>query len=49
VAFYSEESLRDLQRLTAQAVADLYRQKIPDGLLNPEVLPGLRVRMQSDG
>jgi len=49
VAFYSEESLRDLQRLTAQAVADLYRQKVPDGLLNPEVLPSLRVRMQADG
>lgn len=48
VAFYSEESLRDLQRLTAQAVADLYRQKIPDGLLNSKVLPSLRVRMQSD-
>ena len=48
VAFYSEESLRDLQRLTAQAVADLYRQKIPVGLLNSEILPGFLQRTQSD-
>ena len=47
VAFYSEESLRDLQRLTAQAVADLYRGDIPEGLLNPDTLPSFRERMQS--
>ena len=49
VAFYSEESLRDLQRLTAQAIADLYRQKIPEGLLNSEIFHGFLQRMQSDG
>ena len=49
VAFYSEESLRDLQRLTAQAIADLYRQKRPEGLLNSEIFPGFLQRMQSDG
>ncbi len=48
VAFYSEESLRDLQRLTAQAIADLYRHKIPEGLLNSEIFPGFLQRMQSD-
>ena len=48
VAFYSDESLQDLQRLTARAVVDLYRQKIPEGLLNSEILPDLRQRMQSD-
>jgi D-3-phosphoglycerate dehydrogenase len=48
VAFYSEESLRDLQRLTAQAIADLYRHKIPEGLLNSEIFPGFLQRMKSD-
>jgi D-3-phosphoglycerate dehydrogenase len=49
VAFYSEESLKDLQRLTAQAVADIYRRQSPEGLLNPEILPQVLQRLDSDG
>jgi len=47
IAFYSEESLKDLQRLTAQSIADLYRQNMPEGLLNPELFPGFLQRMRS--
>jgi D-3-phosphoglycerate dehydrogenase len=47
VAFYSDESLQDLQRLTAQAVADIYRRQAPAGLLNPEALPHVLERMDS--
>ena len=49
VAFYSEESLKDLQRLTAQAVADIFRRQTPEGLLNPEILPMVLQRLDSDG
>lgn len=48
VAFYSEEALKDLQRLTAQAIVDLYCHKIPEGILNPEVFPVLLQKMQAD-
>ena len=47
VAFYSEESLKDLQRLTAKAIVDLYRNIKPEGLLNPELFAGFLQRMQS--
>jgi D-3-phosphoglycerate dehydrogenase len=47
VAFYSEESLKDLQRLTAKAIVDLYRNIKPEGLLNPELFPGFLQRIRS--
>jgi D-3-phosphoglycerate dehydrogenase / 2-oxoglutarate reductase len=48
VAFYSEESLSDLQRLTAKAIADLFSCNMPEGLLNSELFPGFIKRMLSD-
>lgn len=37
-AFYSEESVRELQRLAAQNVADILSGKRPADVVNPEVL-----------
>jgi D-3-phosphoglycerate dehydrogenase len=48
VAFYSEESLEDLQRFTARAVVDLCLGRAPEGLLNPALLPGFLQRMKSN-
>ena len=39
-AFYSEESLEELQRRTAQCAADVLEGRIPENVYNKEVLPG---------
>jgi len=38
VAFYSDESLRDLQRGAAKGVAQVLKGEIPSSLVNKEVL-----------
>jgi D-3-phosphoglycerate dehydrogenase len=43
-AFYSEESIADLARLAAQAVADVLAGRTPESVVNPEVLTGSRER-----
>ena len=43
-AFYSEESLEELQRRTAQCAADVLRGKVPENVYNPDVLPGTDLR-----
>ena len=47
VAFYSEESLAELQTRTAQSVARVLQGLMPDSVVNPEVLE--RVRLQEVG
>ncbi len=47
VAFYSDEALQDLQRLTARAIADVYRGEAPVGLLNSELFPQFLQRMKN--
>jgi len=47
VAFYSDEALQDLQRLTARAIADVYRGEAPVGLLNNELFPQFLQRMKN--
>ena len=44
VAFYSEESLAALQTRTAEAVAQVLQAKMPESVVNPEVLE--RVNLQ---
>jgi hypothetical protein len=42
VAFYSEESLADLRRRTAQSVVDVLAQRAPEHLANADALSSHR-------
>lgn len=44
-SFYSEESTLELQRRTAECVADLLRGHTPKNVVNPEVLDRANLRM----
>lgn len=48
-SFYSQESLLELQTTAAQQVADVLSGKVPDWVVNPDVLgrPGLRATIAS--
>lgn len=46
VAFYSEDSLRDLQRIAAVGVAQVLKGEIPSFLVNKEVLKGNCLKAQ---
>ncbi len=45
VAFLSQQSVRELEVRTAQATADVLEGRMPEFLVNPEVLPHARVRL----
>ena len=45
VAFLSQQSVHELEVRTAQATADVLEGRMPDFLVNPEVLPHARVRL----
>ena len=47
-AFYSEESVLDLQRIAARQIADVLSGKLPESVVNGEVLdqPNLRARLE---
>jgi len=46
IAFYSEDSLRDLQRIAAVGVAQVLKGEIPSFLVNKEVLKGNYLKAQ---
>jgi len=46
IAFYSEDSLRDLQRIAAVGVAQVLKGEIPSFLVNKEVLKGNCLKVQ---
>ncbi len=50
-AFYSEESVLDLQRIAARQIADALSGKLPESVVNREVLdqPNLRARLELPG
>ncbi len=50
-AFYSEESVLDLQRIAAAQIADVLSGKLPESVVNREVLdqPNLRARLELPG
>ena len=45
VAFLSQQSVRELELRTAQATADVLQGKMPQFLINPQVLPHARVQL----
>ena len=47
IAFYSEESMRELNRRTAEAVADVLQGKQPRSVVNREVLGKTRAKIAS--
>lgn len=47
VAFYSEESLAELQTRTARSVARVLQGRMPESVVNPEVLA--RIHLQENG
>jgi len=47
IAFYSEDSLRDLQRIAAAGVAQVLKGEIPSFLVNKEVLKGICLKAQA--
>jgi D-3-phosphoglycerate dehydrogenase len=48
VAFYSEESLAELQERTARAVADVLQSRMPESVVNPEVLDRVALRKNTN-
>lgn len=47
IAFYSEESLAELQTRTAQSVANVLQGRMPESVVNPEVLA--RIHLEESG
>jgi lactate dehydrogenase-like 2-hydroxyacid dehydrogenase len=45
IAFLSQQSVHELEIRTAQAAVDVLQRRMPQYLVNPEVLPHARARL----